>query len=71
MSKQQAYLIRRLEDGTMRTVQASNPRGAMRLFAASYGPPMGELYAVKARGEESAWEVFKVTSGGLRNMGTA
>ena len=43
----------------------------MRLFAASYGPPMGELYAVKARGEESAWEVFKVTSGGLRNMGTA
>ena len=67
----EAYLIRRLEDGTMRTVQAGSPRGAMRLFAAKYGPPEGELFAVKLREGGGEWEVFRVSRGSLRSMGVA
>ena len=66
-----AYLVRRLADGTMRTVQSTSPKGAMRLFAASYGPPIGEGFAVKSRGGSDEWEVFQVTATGLRSRGVA
>jgi len=64
-------LVRRLEDGTMRTVQAQSPRGAMRVFAAQYGPPRGEAFAVKARGSYDDWEVFAITATGIRSQGLA
>ena len=69
MPSMQAYLIRRLADGTMRTVQAQTTRGAMRYFVATYGPPIGEDFAVKEREGSSQWEVFRMTKNGFRTMG--
>jgi len=67
MPAKQTYLIRRLADGTQRTVQAFSGRGAMQVFVAGYGPPVGEDFAVKVRGEDG-WEHFRVTSGGIRKL---
>jgi hypothetical protein len=62
-----AFLVRRLEDGTMRTVQANTPRGAMQSFVAQYGPPIGEEFGVKERGSGD-WEFYRVNSGGIRRV---
>lgn len=63
----QLYLIRREADGTMRTVQATSTKGAMRVFVARYGPPSGEAFGVKLRGE-GYWEYYSVTSRGIRRL---
>lgn len=67
MPAKQTYLIRRLIDGTQRTVIAMSPRGAMMLFVAEYGPPMGEEFAVKVRGEEG-WTGFRIGRGSIRKI---
>jgi hypothetical protein len=67
MPAKQTYLIRRMADGTQRTIIAQSPRGAMQLFVAGYGPPIGEDFGVKIRGE-GGWEYFRVTSGGIRKL---
>jgi hypothetical protein len=62
------FLVRRLEDGTMRTVTArGSTRNAMRVFVARYGPPVGEVFGVKLRGEDE-WSYFKTTSSGIRQV---
>jgi len=64
MSEKQHYLIRRLADGTMRTVTAQSCRGAMGLFIGQYKPPADEIFLVKARGTSDEWEAYKVTRTG-------
>lgn len=53
------YLIRRIADGTIRTVVAATARGAMRVFVTKFQPPIGEIFEVKLRGGGD-WETFKV-----------
>lgn len=69
MAAEQMFLVRRLEDGTTRTIvaRAETTRGAMRVFVALYGPRVGEDFAVKLRGEGD-WDYFRTTSRGLRQL---
>lgn len=51
MPSQIMYLIRRLRDGTMRTVVSTSPRSAMLEFFVNYpGADKGEVFKIKARG---------------------
>lgn len=61
------YLIRREETGHMYTVQATSTKNAMRTFVARYGPPAGEVFMVKPRGEGN-WEYYSITSRGIRQI---
>jgi len=61
MPLKQTYLIRRMADGTQRTVIAQSYEGAMVLFVAGYGPPDGEDFGVKPRGEGD-WEYYRRTN---------
>lgn len=63
MPAKQTFLVRRLANGTQFTVHAFSPDGAMRLFIAGYGPPIGEDYGVKVR-EQDGWYRFRVTGKG-------
>jgi hypothetical protein len=67
MAAQQAYLVRREADGTMRTVQAQSCRGAMASFLITYRPPVDEVYRVKPR-EAGNWEYYKITPSGIRKL---
>lgn len=67
MPVKQTYLIRRIADGTQRTVVAQSERGAMVLFVAGYGPPVGEDFGVKVRGE-LGWTYFRRTKTGIRKL---
>ncbi len=58
----EAYLIRRVLDGTMRTVQAFSAKGAMTAFVTDYRPNVGERFQVKKRGSGEGWTEYKVTS---------
>jgi len=50
----------------MRVIEAQSVRGAMRLFVAKYGPPIGETFAVKLRLGTEDWTYYSVTKRGLR-----
>ena len=72
MGAHELYLIRREATGHMYTVEATSTKGAMRIFAARYGPPIGEAFRVKLREGmhrnpgEGDWEYYSITSRGLR-----
>jgi hypothetical protein len=55
------FLVRRVADGTMRTVVAYSHRNAMELFRANYHPPPGEDYEIKERKADDEWVVYRVT----------
>lgn len=67
MGAYQHFLVRRVEDGTMRTVTAQSVQSAMRHFISQYGPPVGEVFGVKPR-LEGDWEFFSITSRGMRRV---
>lgn len=53
----------------MRTVTSrGDVRHAMREFVARYGPPVGEIFGVKVRGDSSDWTYFKTTHSGIRQV---
>jgi len=66
VAERDLYLIRRIDDGTLRTLEAQSVRGAMRLFVAKYGPPIGETFAVKLRLGTEDWTYYSVTKRGIR-----
>lgn len=53
------FLVRRVVDGTMRTVTSTSMRAAMAEFVAKFHPPKGEEYDIKERGIGD-WETYKV-----------
>jgi hypothetical protein len=69
VAQESMFLVRRLEDGSMRTVMArgTTTRHAMRVFVAKYGPPVGETFAVKLR-LGSDWDYYRTTSSGIRQV---
>lgn len=60
MAARKQYLIRRVGDGTCRTVTAPSTRAAMKAFLISYRPGKNESFEVKERGA-GEWESYKVT----------
>lgn len=62
------FLVRRVADGTVRTIVArGSEKNAMRSFVARYGPPVGEEFAVKRRGDGD-WTYFRTTNNGIRSV---
>jgi hypothetical protein len=60
MTREQYFLVRRVADGTCRTVMAYSTKGAMTKFLATYRPPVGEIVEIKLRGGGGDWEAYKV-----------
>lgn len=59
MAAKHSYLVRG-PSGTMATIIASSPRGAVNKYLAKYKPPVGGYVSAKQRGEGD-WHDFKVT----------
>jgi hypothetical protein len=65
---EELWLVQRVIDGTMRTIAArGSAKNAMRSFVARYGPPPGEDFGVKRRGD-GGWTYFRTTSRGIRSI---
>jgi hypothetical protein len=67
-SPEAQYLIRRVDDGTMRTVIARSIRGAIQKFVIDYKPAVDEDFAIKERMSNDPWEYYRVGVGGIRKV---